>query len=560
MIGIGPLQQSCADYARGVAEGTIPACKLIRRAVDRFISDLEHAEARGLYFDEEAARRAIAFIECLRHSKGKWRGRRLVLAGWQRFIVANLFGWKYRATGFRRFKRAYIEIPRKNGKSTLVAAILLYLFFGDGEGAPEVYTAATSRKQAKIVFGECRRMVKAVPALRKRVAVLQNSMTIDRLDSILEPVHSKSENLDGLNAHGYGVDEYHEHRSSETYDKLRTSTGARDQALGIVITTAGKSIESVCYQERSEAIRVVEMIPGCEDEGFFVYIAAIDDDDDWTSEDTWARCNPNLGVSRSLQTMREEFASARNSSIKEADFKRYYLDKWTNEETRWIRLDDWRACPSAPIEEESLRGRECNVGVDLAATQDTTSVACHFPPADGQPEVVYVRYFIPADLIERNERRDRVKYSKWVRDGWMIQTPGNVTDTEAVRDEINRLAGVFKINSVGLDPWNTLTLGAQLVKDGEERDYKVEEVQQVMKYLSEPAKDFEKKILRHELHHGGNPVLTWQVSHTVVISDGKENIIPHKKKSKERIDGVAAIITAKRMSMDAEEPATAGIQ
>lgn len=553
---ISPLKQSMRDYAAGVTAGEIPASRYIKRTVARYLHDVATAEARGLYFDEAAASRAIRFIECLRHSKGKWRGRPLILAGWQRFIVGNIFGWKWRASGFRRFKRAYVEIPRKNGKSTLAAAIALYLFVADGEGAPEVYTAATSRKQAKIVFGECSRMVKACRALRASIAVLQNGMTIANRDALLEPVHSKSENLDGLNTHGYVVDEYHEHRSSETLDKLKTSTGSRDQAFGLIITTAGRSIESVCYQARSTGIRVLEGVDGITDDALFVFIACLDDGDDWADEATWARCNPNLGVSRSLQNMREDLATARNGAAEEADFKRYYLNKWTNEESVWLDLDDWRACDATAITEDELAGRDCYLGIDFASKTDLTACSYYFPATALHAPTLYVRFFIPADNIAARDRRDQVGYAEWTRAGWLTATPGNWVDQEAVRDDILRLNQVLTIRTVGVDINNMAWLAPKLIEDGLD----VVQVRQGILSLNDPSKEFEGLIVRHQLRHGGHPVLAWQVSHCCVERDKNDNIMPHKRKSRERIDGIAATINALRVAIDAKEPEEVGVQ
>lgn len=531
---IAAAKQTFRAYAAGVLAGEIIAGKTIAQACDRFEQDLDTATERGLVFDERRAAHAVAFIELLRHSKGKWRGHRLVLSGWQRFIVANLFGWRWRATGFRRFKRAYVEIPRKNGKSTLAAAIALYMLCADGEGAPEVYTAATSLDQAKLVFAECQRMVKASPALNSRIATFRLQLTIDNRDAVLQPLHSASQNLDGLNTHCGIIDEYHEHRTSETQDKLRTSTGARDQALIFIITTAGASIESPCYRERAEGLRVLDGTT--QDDALFVYVATVDAGDDWTSEETWRKANPNLEVSRSLQNMREDFAEARNSPKKEADFKRYYLNLWTNEEIRWLRLEDWRNCPSDPVTESAFAGRACFVGLDLSSTTDLTAAVCYFP----DDCALYPRFFIPRDRMLERERRDKVPFAQWVREGYIIATPGNATDTDAIRDELNRLASVFIVREVPLDRWGALTLTTQLEKDG----FTVVPFGQGFASMSAPSKEFEKLVLTHRLRHGGNPVLQWMASNVCVESGPAEAIKPTKLGSHERIDGIVAAIMA----------------
>jgi len=531
---VAAAKASYCDYAEGVVDGRIRACKAIVQACQRFARDLETAGERGLIFDERAAGHAITFIELLKHSKGKWRGRPLMLSAWQRLVIANLFGWRWKATGCRRFKRAYIEIPRKNGKSTLAAAIALYMLVADGEGAPEIYTAATGLEQAKIVFGECKRMVLASRALRARITVYRQQLTIANRDALLMPLHSASQNLDGLNMHCGIVDEYHEHKSSETQDKLRTSTGARDQALIFIITTAGKSIESPCYRERGEGLRVLEQTTV--DDALFVFIACIDDGDDWTNEQTWWKCNPNLGVSRSLQNMREDFAEARNSAAKEADFKRYFLDKWTNEESRWLNLDHWRACRTDTLSEDDLAAQTCFAGLDLSSIADLTALVLYFPGL----RAVYPRFFMPRENMLERERRDKVPFSRWVREGWILASPGNMTDTDVIRAEARRLGERFKIREIAFDRWNTLTLIPQLQSDG----FTMVQFGQGFASMSGPSKEFERLVISRRLWHGGNPVLQWMASNVCVETDGAENIKPSKAASFERIDGIVAAVMA----------------
>jgi phage terminase large subunit-like protein len=517
------------DYAEAVHAGRLQANRFQRLAVARYFRDLENAEARGLVFSPAKANRAIGFIELLRHSKGDWRGKLLTLSGWQRFIVANLFGWLWKATGLRRFKRAYVEVPRKNGKSTLAAAIAIYLLVADGEGAPEVYTAATSKDQAKLVFDECKRMVRASPYLSKRVAQYRDELTIDNQDAKLCALHSKSDNLDGLNTHGAIIDEYHEHRSSEVSDKIRTSTGARKQALVFTITTAGSSLDSACYRERSEAVKVIEGIT--EDDGLFAFVACMDESDDWTSESTWQKANPNYGVSRYIHTLKEDFAEARNSASKEADFKRYFLNKWTNEETRWLKLDDWRACRSEAFLDQ-LNGLECFGGLDLSSVKDLTALVWYFPAV----HALLCRFFMPAENMAERQRRDRVPFLQWAKDGYIRKTPGNVTDTDAVREAVREDAERFKVMEIAFDSWNTLTLVPQLMQDG----FTMVQLQQTFRNLNAPAKQLERLVLSHQLWHGGDPVLQWMASNVCVATDKRDNISPVKQASFERIDGIMA--------------------
>ena len=526
------------DFAVDVTEGRTPANGYVVAACKRHLSDLEHAKARGLIFDEMAAGKAVAFIELLRHSKGEWRGQRLILAPWQRFLLGSLFGWKTTESGKRRFKRAYVEIPRKNGKSTLAAAVALYMLCADDEGAPECYTAATSRDQARIVFDECKRMVKASPPLSRRLGVYRAEITIDNQDAKLLPLHAESSGLDGLNMHCGVVDEYHEHRSGEVVEKLRTSTGARTQSLLLIITTAGANIESACYVERAEAVQMLDGVT--DDPSLFAFIACIDEGADWTDEENWRKANPNLGVSRSIETLREEFASAVHSPRKEAAFKRYYLDLWTNEEMRWLRLEDWKACDARKLTPadmmDELAGATCYAGLDLSSVADLTAFCMYFPHTN----TLLARHYMPTDNMQTRERRDRVPFAQWVREGWIIPTSGNTTDTDEIRTDINKLSGVFDIREIAVDRWNTLTIGNQLIEDG----FTMAQFGQGYASMSGPAKELEKLVQRHALRHGNNPVLTWQASVVVVEGDAAENIKPSKAKSRERIDGIVASVMA----------------
>lgn len=524
------------NYAVQVVERRLPVCRFIRLACKRFLSDLEKAGERDLAFDAAAANHALLFIERLRHSKGEWRGQRLILSDWQRFIIANLFGWLRKSTGFRRFKRFYVEIPRKNGKSTLAAAIALYLFVADGEGAPEVYVVANALPQViKTIFAECKRMVLQSPELSKRIVPYRAELIIDNKDATLQPLHSESKNLDGLNTHGAVVDEYHEATTSDHYDKIRTSTGSRRQSLVGIITTAGKDIAGPCYKERGESINVLEGV-GTPDDSMFAFIATVDDGDDWRDETTWAKANPNLGVSVLLEKMREDLASAQNSPHKEADFKRYHLNIWTNEESRWISIDVWRRCKSDPITPEAFAGRECIVGMDLSSNIDLTATAYVFPDS----WAAYLRFFMPRDHIVEASNRDHVDYASWVRSGFMVATPGNIIDTDFIRQDINRLSEIFTIREIAFDPKFATTIVTQLMSDG----FDLVKVSQTTTGLNAACSEFEKLLLAARFWHGGNPVLEWNANNVVVVKDLNGAVCPAKGRSFARIDGISAIVTA----------------
>ncbi len=336
-------KHAVTEYAEQVIKGKIPAGELVILACERHLRDLKTAKMRGLYFSEAAADHAIDFFRFLRHSKGEWAGCELALESWQRFIVGSLFGW-FGADGTRRFRTAYDEVPRKNGKSTLAAGIALYLFAADGEPGPEVYSAATKRAQARIVWNEAASMVKASPFLQKRIGVYpgKGNMTITANRAMFEPLGADADTLDGLNIHGAIVDELHAHKKRGMWDVLETATGSRRQSLIFGITTAGFDRNSICWEQREYAERVLRNV--IEDDTYFAYIATIDPGDDWQDEQTWAKANPNLGISVKINDLRRKALKAKEMPAAQNAFMRLHLNIWTSQYARWMSMDVWDAC------------------------------------------------------------------------------------------------------------------------------------------------------------------------------------------------------------------------
>ena len=350
--------------------------RLVRLACERHLEDLGSGASRGLRFDVQAAQHAIDFFGFLRHSKGEWAGQTFALAPWQAFVVGSLFGWQ-RADGLRRFRTAYCAVPRKNGKSTLSAGIALYLLVADGEQGAEIYSAATTRDQARIVFDEAKRMVGSSPALKRRVQVLINNLNVEASASRFMPLSSDASSMDGLNVHGAIIDELHAHKTRHVVDVLETATGARRQPLLFEITTAGYDRHSICFEHHDYAIKLLEGV--LQDDSWFAFIAAADENDDWTDPEVWRKANPSFGLSVKADDLARKAEKAIALPGAQNAFRRMHLNEWTEQAERWIDLAAWDAC-AGPVDLEALRGRTCFGGLDLSTTTDVTALAWVFPP------------------------------------------------------------------------------------------------------------------------------------------------------------------------------------
>lgn len=487
------------------------------------------------WFDKKAADLAVAFFErLLVHSKGEWAGQAFALQGWQRDdIIRPLFGWK-RADGSRKFRTAYIEIPRKNGKSTLSAGLALYLLFADGEAGAEVYSAAADRDQARIVFDQAKSMIEASPALSKFSKVYRNAITTPKSAGSYRVLSADAYTKHGLNAHGIVFDELHAQPNRDLWDVLNTSTGARRQPLMIMITTAGYDRESICWEQHEYATRVLDGT--IDDPSYFAYIAGASDDDDWTDPVTWAKANPGLGVTIKLDYLEAESRRAQNSPAYQNTFRRLHLNQWTSQDERWIDMAAWDACGQALPD---LHGRECYGGLDLATTTDLAAFVLVFPPErDDEPYWVLPRFWIPGDNMLERERRDRVPYSAWARDGLIHATPGNVIDYSHILQTVIALRDEYDIREIAFDRWGATLISQQLMEAG------LEMVQFGQGYasMSAPTKELYKMILSGEIAHGGNRVLRWMADNVVVRQDPAGNLKPDKGRSRERIDGIVAAI------------------
>jgi phage terminase large subunit-like protein len=494
------------------------------------------------YFDPEAAQHAVNFFEgWLRHSKGKHAGQPFTLLEWQTVMIGELFGWKRLADNTRRYRVAYISTAKKQGKSTLLAGIGLYLLVMDGENGAEVYGAAADREQASVVYREAASMVRASPQLSRVLEVIDSRRTIAyrKEASFYRVLSADAFRAEGLNIHGLLFDELHAQRDRRLWDALRYGGAAREQPLIVSITTAGYDRNSICWEQYSYAQAV--MRDWTHDPTFFPCIYEADEADEWTAEDTWPKANPSWGVTIKPEDFAADCREAQLSSTKENAFRRYRLNQWTQQDTRWIKMEVWDACASGPP--APLDGRECWCGLDLATTYDTSAFVAVFPAPDGTYDVL-CRFWIPGDNAHEREKRDRVPYATWAKEpeSGLTMTSGNVTDYDVIRRDINEFAQKYNVRQIAIDRWNATQLSLQLQGDGLE----VVGFGQGFGSMSSPSKQLENLIVSGKVRHGGNKVLSWMAGNASVKVDASGNIKPIKPPhgGADRIDGIVALVMA----------------
>ena len=543
MLAVDPTtetQERVDQYIAGVLDGSIPAGRYIRLAVERHVRDLETGVERGLVFSPDAAQIVVDFFGLLHHFKGKWAGRPICLEPWQLFVVWITFGWM-RTDGTRRFRVAYTEVARKNGKSTLAAGIGLYCLVADGEQGAEVYPVARLKKQAyEVLQRTAEQMVRRSPSLRKRLQIYKTQSTIvyEPAAAKMEPLGSDSENLDGLNVHTALIDELHAHRDRTVWDVIDSAMGSRTQPLIFAITTAGFNPQSFCYLQRDYTIKVLEGV--VQDDTWAGFIWTIDEGDAWKDEGCWAKANPNLGVSVNLEDMRRMAHKAAESPGDTNNFLTKRLDVWTNQVSRWVNLDTWRT-NAGPVNEDDLVGRPCWSGLDLSTNTDITAFVHVFEVGDKL--AVVPRFWIPEDNAKLRERRDRVPYVQWAKQGLIRMTPGNVIDHKAIRADILADSRRFGMVGMGFDRWNFEGLRQALMDEGVPEKL-MTAVGMGYASMSAPMKKLEELYLAGKLVGLDHPVLLWMASNVSEDKDPAGNIKPNKEKSGERIDGIVALILA----------------
>lgn len=499
----------------------------------RFIAETSH-------YDKNAADFAVDFIQELRHTNGQWCGEKFVLLPWQEQIIRDVFG-TMKKDGYRQFNTAYIEIPKKNGKSELAAAVALLLLCGDGEQSAEIYSCAADREQAAIVYKVACKMVSLCPELESLIKLTKSKREMEFLptQSIYRVLSAEVANKHGFNTSGVIFDELHTQPNRKLYDVMVQGSGdARRQPLYFFITTAGNDTNSICYEVHQKALDIIEGRK--KDPTFYPVIYGAGKDEDWTDPKVWKKANPSLGVTISMDKVEAAFMSAKENPGNENAFRQLRLNQWVKQAVRWMPMDKWDKC-AFPVDEEMLKGRECYGGLDLSSTTDITAFVLVFPPIDEDDLYYILPYFwVPEDNIELRVRRDHVQYDIWEQQGFIQATEGNVIHYGYIEKFIEELGKKFNIREIAFDRWGA----TQMVQNLEGMGFTVVPFGQGFKDMSPPTKELMRLTLGCKLAHGGHPVLRWMIDNIFIRTDPAENIKPDKAKSTEKIDGAVATIMA----------------
>ena len=522
--------RSDAAYFYAILE-VVSMRKLKKYKPTRFMAKTSH-------YDKDAADYAVMFIESLCHTKGTWAGRPFELIDWQEQIIRDLFG-VLKPNGYRQFNTAYIEIPKKQGKSELAAAVALLLLCGDGEERAEVYGCAADRNQAKIVFDVAVDMVRFCPALSKRVKILESQKKITYLptNSSYQVLSADVANKHGFNTHGVIFDELHTQPNRKLFDVMLQGSGdARMQPLYFLITTAGNDTNSICYEVHQKAIDIAEGRKV--DPTFYSVIYGAAEDEDWTDPKVWKKANPSLGITVGIDKVKAACESAQQNPGEENAFRQLRLNQWVKQSVRWMPMDKWDAC-AFPVSEDDLEGRICYGGLDLSSTTDITAFVLVFPPLDEEDKYYILPYFwIPEETLDLRVRRDHVPYDLWERQGTLMTTEGNVVHYGYIEKFIEQLGERFNIREIAFDRWGAV----QMVQNLEGMGFTVVPFGQGFKDMSPPTKELMKLVLEEKIAHGGHPVLRWMMDNIYIRTDPAGNIKADKEKSTEKIDGAIATI------------------
>ena len=494
--------------------------------------------AKTSHYDKDAADYAVMFIESLCHTKGTWAGKPFELIDWQEQIIRDLFG-VLKPNGYRQFNTAYIEIPKKQGKSELAAAVALLLLCGDGEERAEVYGCAADRNQAKIVFDVAVDMVRFCPALSKRVKILESQKKITYLptNSSYQVLSADVANKHGFNTHGVIFDELHTQPNRKLFDVMLQGSGdARMQPLYFLITTAGNDTNSICYEVHQKAIDIAEGRKV--DPTFYSIIYGAAEDEDWTDPEVWKKANPSLGITVGIDKVKAACESAQQNPGEENAFRQLRLNQWVKQSVRWMPMEKWDAC-AFTVSEDDLEGRICYGGLDLSSTTDITAFVLVFPPMDEEDKYYVLPYFwIPEETLDLRVRRDHVPYDLWERQGTLMTTEGNVVHYGYIEKFIEQLGERFNIREIAFDRWGAV----QMVQNLEGMGFTVVPFGQGFKDMSPPTKELMKLVLEEKIAHGGHPVLRWMMDNIFIRTDPAGNIKADKEKSTEKIDGAIATI------------------
>jgi len=537
------------DYAKDVVAGKVLTSKWVRLACQRQIKDLIRFKGKeSLYrFNPKLtakngrpfypADNLCAFIERLPHVKGPLAGESIRLEPWQVFILTTVFGW-IKADGNRRFRRSYIEVPRGNAKSTLSSALALYMLAADGEGGSEVYSLATTRDQARIVFGDAQTMARKSAGFRSRfgVEVGAHNMNVMKTGSKFEALSAEGSTLDGLNIHFGCIDELHAHKTRTVYDVVETGTGKRDNSLLWVITTAGSNRAGICYEVRTFVTRLLDGV--FEDDSQFGIIYGLDEGDDWVTEASLIKANPNWGVSVRPEVLLPLQAKAMQLPSAVNNFKTKHLNEWVNADSSWMDMRAWDRCTNPSLTLAAYAGQPCWIGLDLASKVDIAALVLVFThlEIDGA-YAVFGRYYLPEDTVHANGNS---QYQGWMSAGRVTVTPGNVIDFGWIEADLIDFVSRHSVQAVAFDPFQATQLSTRMLSEG----MPMIEVRPTVLNFSEPMKTLEALVLQGKLIHDGDPVLGWMASNVVAHLDAKDNIYPRKERPENKIDGIVALIMA----------------
>jgi phage terminase large subunit-like protein len=538
--------------------GKIVTSRLVRLQIERHIRDLEEGAKRGLVFDRKAAQHVIDFFpDCLVHTEGEYCDRPFVLEPHQQAKFWILYGWKWAATGYRRFKFAYNEVGRGNGKSAEASGLCVYELFAFGEPGAQVYSASTDKKTARLVFDTASLMIQKSDWLRERILISRDNLSIPGTASKFEPCASEDSNLMGLRPSFICLDELHAHRSAGVWDVFTSAMGKRRQPLLYAITNSGWDRNSVCWKQREYAIKVLQgIIP---DDTWFGWICGLDEKDiedplGWENERNWIKANPSLGSIVKIDDMRQQAQKAKEDPSSLNSYLRFRLSVWTSADTAWMPMDKWDSC-ARPIDFATLKGRPCYGGLDLSTTTDISAFVLVFPPSGDDPLwYVLPKMFLPEDAIEQRSKRDRVPYDVWAKQGHFMLTPGNIIDYDFIRAAIHELAERYDIREIAFDRWNSSQLVTQLTSDG----FVMVKFGQGYESMSAPTKRLLELVLTGELAHDGQQAFRWTASNVRCTPDPAGNVKMDKGKSREKIDPMVALDMAMgRAIVNLPQPAAA---
>ncbi len=556
------VEHVSTDYAREVVSGERLACKWVKLACRRFLEDFSREDIR---FDVAAADRVIGFLESFRHYKGEWAGQKMKLEPWQKFVVSNIFGWKWVKNGRRRYRYAYIEVPRKNGKTILAAGIAIYMLCADSEGGAEVYTTATKKDQAMISWKDAQVLIqnckdpdfKAAMTIRKNPAIVE----YEAANAFLRPLgrDADGDTTDGLNPHCIVADELHAWKTEGFWQVLDSALGARSQPVFLMISTAGNSLESV-GKTRHDIVK--EMLEGRADDidDFFGIIYTVDEGDDIEDPKTWEKANPLYGVTVDEDKFRAKLAQAKLNPASMRELLTKWLNQWLNQAQAWLDSEKWDKCV-LEFDREKLKGLKCYGGLDLALTRDLSALALVFPPQDFLERwTVLMTFWCPEEDIKVRSRRDKVPYQTWREKGHIVMTPGEVMDHTYIQKAIIQASEDYELMAVGYDKTYTQQIIQPLLDAG----VNMLSVSQGILTMSPMAKELERLVIDKKLNHFGHPVLAWNAYNCVVETDANGNIKPSKSKSdgktgqhrtscpNKRIDGLIALIIGLGVGIEME--------